>query len=63
MSDYDDIINLPHHTSKTRQKMSMHDRAAQFSSFKALTGFEQTIFEVTKESQKPVKNEKFEELP
>ena len=36
---YDDIINLPHHVSKTRPQMSMVDRAAQFSPFAALTGY------------------------
>ena len=42
---YDDIINLPHHVSKTRQRMSMLDRAAQFSPFAALTGYDATIKE------------------
>lgn len=28
---YEDIINLPHHVSKTRPQMSMLERAAQFS--------------------------------
>ena len=28
---YDDIIDLPHHVSATRPRMSMIDRAAQFS--------------------------------
>lgn len=36
---YADIINLPHHTSPTRPRMSMYDRAAQFSPFAALTGY------------------------
>ncbi|MBE6404996.1 MAG: hypothetical protein E7040_03145 [Lentisphaerae bacterium] len=31
MSRYDDVINLPHHVSPARQRMSMHDRAAQFA--------------------------------
>ena len=37
---YEDIINLPHHVSKTRPQMSMIDRAAQFSPFAALTGYD-----------------------
>ncbi len=41
--EYDDIIMLPHHTSKTRPRMSLADRAAQFSPFAALTGFEDAI--------------------
>lgn len=36
---YDDIIGLPHHVSATRPRMSMIDRAAQFSPFQALTGY------------------------
>ena len=40
---YDDIINLPHHVSKTRPQMSMVDRAAQFSPFAALTGYDAAI--------------------
>ena len=43
--DYDDIINLPHHVSKTRPQMSMIDRAAQFSPFAALTGYDAAIKE------------------
>lgn len=44
-NDYDDIINLPHHVSKTRPQMSMIDRAAQFSPFAALTGYDAAIKE------------------
>jgi len=44
-SNYDDIINLPHHVSKTRPQMSMLDRAAQFSPFAALTGYDAAIKE------------------
>ena len=43
--DYDDIINLPHHVSKTHPHMSLADRAAQFSPFAALTGYEDAIKE------------------
>ena len=42
---YDDIIHLPHHVSPTRSRMSMIDRAAQFSPFAALTGYDAAIRE------------------
>lgn len=42
---YDHIINHPHYTSAKRPRMSNYERAAQFSSFKALTGFEDEIEE------------------
>ena len=45
MEGYKDIINLPHHVSKTRPQMSMLDRAAQFSPFAALTGYDAAIKE------------------
>ena len=35
---YDDIIGMKHHVSERHQHMSMHDRAAQFAPFAALTG-------------------------
>lgn len=45
MDTYDDIIHLPHHRSKKRGHMSLQDRAAQFSPFAALTGFDSAIEE------------------
>ncbi|MBP3645526.1 MAG: hypothetical protein J6K55_03785 [Clostridia bacterium] len=42
---YADIIHLPHHKALNRLHMSMYDRAAQFSPFAALTGFEGVIAE------------------
>lgn len=45
MDLYEDIIGLPHHVSPKRSPMSMQDRAAQFSPFAALTGFEAAIAE------------------
>ena len=42
---YEDIIGLPHPVSPTRKRMSMLDRAAQFSPFAALTGFDAAIQE------------------
>lgn len=48
MSRYDDIINLPHHVSKTRKPMSMENRAAQFAPFAALTGHDAAIAETAR---------------
>lgn len=45
---YEDIINLPHHVSSNREHMSVHDRAAQFSPFAALTGFDGAIKETAR---------------
>lgn len=42
---YRDIINLPHHVSGTRPQMPVRDRAAQFSPFSALTGYDDIINE------------------
>lgn len=42
---YEDIINLPHHVSKTRPQMPELERAAQFSPFAALTGYDAAIQE------------------
>ena len=47
MKDYSDIIDHPHHVSRTHPQMSMHDRAAQFSPFAALTGFDAEEARVT----------------
>ena len=48
MIRYDDIINLPHHISPTRQRMSMHDRAAQFAPFAALVGYDDAVAETAR---------------
>lgn len=45
---YDDIISLPHHVSDKRPQMSMQDRAAQFSPFAALTGYDSAIRETAR---------------
>ena len=42
---YDDILYLPHHVSPTRQRMTMAERAAQFSPFAALVGYGEAIRE------------------
>lgn len=49
---YDDIINLPHPTSKKHPRMSRQNRAAQFSPFAALTGYEAEIREMARQTEK-----------
>lgn len=48
MKDYNKIINLPHHQSSTRKRMSNYDRAAQFAPFAALTGHDEAIKETAR---------------
>lgn len=58
---YDDIINLPHHKSGKYPPMDLYDRAAQFSPFAALTGFESAIEEtgrITEERMELSEDEK-----
>lgn len=45
---YDDIIDLPHPVSKKHPAMKIYDRAAQFSPFAALTGYEAAIRETAR---------------
>jgi len=45
---YDDIIDLPHPVSQRRSRMTNYDRAAQFSPFAALTGFDAAIEETAR---------------
>ena len=45
---YDDIMHLPHHQSRERRHMSLHDRAAQFAPFAALTGYGDAIEETAR---------------
>lgn len=47
-SKYDDIISLPHHQSATRPHMTNLQRAAQFSAFAALKGFDEEIEETAR---------------
>ena len=47
-NSYDDIIDHPHHVSTQHPRMSMTDRAAQFSPFAALTGYGDVIKETAR---------------
>lgn len=44
-SPYEDIMALPHHTSAAHPRMPVRERAAQFSPFAALTGYEDAVAE------------------
>lgn len=50
MDKYKDIIDLPHHVSPDRIPMSLHNRAAQFAPFAALTGYDESIREAARET-------------
>ncbi len=45
---YDDMLDLPHHTSPRHPRMSLRDRAAQFAPFSALTGYDDVIDETAR---------------
>ena len=47
-SKYESIKFLPHHVSAKRPQMSMLDRAAQFSPFAALTGYDDAVEETAR---------------
>ncbi|MCH5152064.1 MAG: hypothetical protein J1F65_05360 [Clostridiales bacterium] len=61
---YSDIINLPHHQSKNRPHMSNFDRAAQFSPFAALKGYDDEIDEAARltEMQLEADDERIREI-
>jgi hypothetical protein len=45
MNKYDDIINLPHHTSRYYPRMTLEQRSAQFAPFDALEGYSDGVRE------------------
>ncbi len=61
---YDDIIDLPHHVSERHPEMPMIDRAAQFSPFAALTGYDAAIVETARltDQKRELTEEKKQEI-
>ncbi len=57
MGKYDDIIHLPNPTSNKHPRMSLYNRAAQFSPFAALTGHEEAIKETARLMEKKMEQE------
>ena len=62
--DYSDMWELPHPDSRTHPRMSLYERAAQFSPFAALTGYEDVIEESGRRTSDRVEQteERMEEL-
>ena len=54
MGKYDDIIDHPHHVSAVHPPMSLQDRAAQFSPFAALTGYDAAVRETARHVDRKV---------
>ena len=57
---YEDIIHLPHHQSSNHPHMSLYDRAAQFSPFAALTGFDGVIAETSRLTDQKIELSEYE---
>ncbi len=60
MNEYEDIIHLPHHVSKKHPQMSMLDRAAQFSPFAALTGYDAAVEETARLTDRRIELDEYE---
>ena len=54
MEKYKDIIDIPYVKSNNRPHMSLHDRAAQFAPFSALSGYEESLKETSRITDKKV---------
>lgn len=57
---YDDIIDMPHHVSSTHPHMSDMDRAAQFSPFAALTGYDDAVKETARLTEQRIELDEYE---
>ena len=57
---YDDIIRLPHPDSPKHPRMSLYDRAAQFSPFAALTGHSAAIAETGRMTDQRMELDEYE---
>ena len=51
---YADIIDRPHHVSRTHAQMPTENRAAQFAPFAALTGYDDLIRESERETEQRI---------
>ena len=60
MNEYEDILHLSHPVSGTHPQMSMHDRAAQFSPFAALSGYEEAVEEEARLTEEKILLDEYE---
>ena len=60
MNEYEDIFHLPHPVSGTHPQMSMHARAAQFSPFAALSGYEEAVEEEARLTEEKILLDEYE---
>lgn len=51
---YEDIVNLPRHISKVHPQATMADRAARFSPFAAISGYEDMVKEVARVTEERI---------
>ena len=54
MEKYKDIINTPYKKSKNRKQMSLEERASQFMPFSALSGYEASLEEMRRTTDKKI---------
>lgn len=57
MKQYEDILYLPHPTSKKHPRMSRQNRAAQFAPFSALTGLDTALNKTKDVVEQKVEND------
>ncbi len=58
-TDYNDIINLPHHKSTKRKPMERYMRAAQFAPFAALTGYDASVCEAGRITDRKIEPDEY----
>ena len=60
MKEYEEIIHLPHPTSAVHPRMPMAERAAQFSAFRALTGYGAAVAETERLTERKMELDEYE---
>ena len=58
---YNDILHLPHPVSRKHPRMAVADRAAQFSPFAALTGYDDAVREAARLTDRRLELDEYEQ--